>query len=277
MLRLPTSDVVDRVLQIPKAASDVLEPVLNNQMARVVPWPPQSTRYGYRIIGDNPGAPEQLDVQLVATTAVVIENALQQAKQHGLSPSAIDYGLEPQAQSGIELLSLTPDPVERAAKRWHIGLMFLLIASAGCGAAGAYAMWQKEQEYSALSHSIAVAKARVAQVRDLHEENLRLREQHERLIKRKSHEQATVMLVEALSRTLPDGAYLTSLELHDREVRLAGKSDDPASLIATLEASPEFEDVHFSAPTIQEEGAALTLFSIVARTELDPKIAGERP
>ena len=277
VLRLSAGDVVERVIQIPKAASDVLEPVLNNQLARIVPWPPQSTRFGYRVVGPNATAPDQIDVQLVATTIAVIESALQQARAHGLTPCAVDYGLEPQALAGIELMPLTPDPIERAAKRLHTGLRLCLAASIMAGAAGCYLLWQRETQFSELTSKVAAARTGVEQLKNLHEENRRLKELHGRLINRKSGETATVVLIEALSRIIPDTSYLTAIEMHDRDIRMTGRSDDPTALIAKLEASPEFEDVRFSAPTTRDEGATLTTFSIIARTELSPKKVGHQP
>jgi general secretion pathway protein L len=66
---------------------------------------------------------------------------------------------------------------------------------------------------------------------------------------------------------LPDTAYLDEFEIHEKEARLVGKSADPTSLIETLESTPEFEDVRFSAPTTREDGQKLGTFSIVGRVQ----------
>ncbi len=72
-----------------------------------------------------------------------------------------------------------------------------------------------------------------------------------------------MILVEALSRALPDTAYLTDLEIEGREVRIAGKSNATA-LIRILEESPQFENVRFSAPTTREATETVETFSIIA-------------
>jgi general secretion pathway protein L len=85
-----------------------------------------------------------------------------------------------------------------------------------------------------------------------------------------------MVLIEAMSRALPDSAYLTELEIHGRDTRIAGKSDDTTALITVLEATPQFEDVRFSAPTTREEGDTRGTFSIISRAEGGPKLE-QRP
>ncbi len=80
-------------------------------------------------------------------------------------------------------------------------------------------------------------------------------------------------LIEALSRSLPDTAYLDELEIHDSEARIVGKSADPTGLIGTLESTPEFEDVRFAAPTTREDGQTLGTFSIVGKLQGAPQHA----
>ena len=85
-----------------------------------------------------------------------------------------------------------------------------------------------------------------------------------------------MVLMEAFSRALPDTAYLTEIEIHGREARIAGKSEDPTALIPVLEATPQFEDVHFSAPTTREEGETLGTFSIISRAQGGPMLEAKR-
>ncbi len=138
-----------------------------------------------------------------------------------------------------------------------------------CGAIisglGLYYMFNLQAESEELETRLATANSRVDEVKRLNERNGQLREQRDRLLKRKMEEPAKMVLIEALSRTLPDSAYLTELEIHGRDTHISGKSDDPTALITKLEGSAHFEDVHFSAPTTREEGETVGTFSIVGR------------
>jgi general secretion pathway protein L len=273
LLRMSPADVVERTIQIPKAASDVIEPVLQNQMERIVPWSSDDTRYGYRIVGQNAAAPDQLDIQIAATTRSMLESARQRAESLGLSPYAVDFAPDVTADAAsIELQLLAPDPVKQMAWTLQTGIALLLAACLMIGAFGLYLMWNRQVESDDLEARIATARSSVEEVKRLNEENSELRQQRERLVRRKSEEPAVMVLIEAMSRALPDAAYLTELEIHGRDARIAGKSDDPTALITMLEATPQFEDVRFSAPTTREEGETAGTFSIISRAQGGPKL-----
>ncbi|MGI9383456.1 MAG: PilN domain-containing protein, partial [Methyloligellaceae bacterium] len=75
------------------------------------------------------------------------------------------------------------------------------------------------------------------------------------------------VVLEALSKALPDHSYLKKLEVRGQEVKLSGISTDAAALITRLEASPRFAKVSFSAPTTRQPGSDRETFAIVARLE----------
>jgi general secretion pathway protein L len=267
LLRLSPDDVVQRTIQIPEAASDLIEPVLENQMERIVPWPRADTYYGYRVVGANAAQPEQLDIEVVATTKNILDSALQRARSVGLAPYAVDFAPAGETAPSIELSSLVPDPVKTTASQLQFGLALLLAASVAIGAFGFYDVWSRQAQNDDLEAKIATAKSRVDEVKRLNDENSTLREQREHLAKRKSDEPPVILLIEALSRALPDTAYLAELEIHERETRIVGKSADPTGLIPLLEDTPEFEDVRFAAPTTREEGETLGTFSIIGKAQ----------
>jgi len=72
-------------------------------------------------------------------------------------------------------------------------------------------------------------------------------------------------VLEALSRALPDAAYLTELHLDNTTLRMIGLASDAPSLIAPLERSGHFTDVHFFAPTTRGPDGSLFSFHIEAR------------
>lgn len=275
LLRLSASDIVDRTVQIPAAASDVIDPVLRNQMERIVPWPVDETHYGYQIAGTNATAPDQLDIYVAATTRKVIDDALHRAHALGLKPYAVDFASEPKAATGIELLSLEADALKQTGHVVHIVLMVLLAASVAIGSFGFYLTLNRLSRNDDLEEKITASKSQVDEITKLNGENTRLKEQREHLTKRKIDEPPAFLLFEAMSRALPDTAYLTEFEIHGRETRIVGKSDDPTALITKLEDSPHFEDVRFSAPTTRQEGDTVGTFSIVGRAQGGASLEGQ--
>jgi general secretion pathway protein L len=270
VLRVSADEVVERTIQIPNAASDVIEPVLQNQMERIVPWPQEMTRYGYRVVGPNALAPDQIDVYFVATTKKIVDSALRNSGTLGLAPKAVEY--VPIAAEGVsvKLASLEPDPAVKIQKHIQTAMAMLLAISVGASAFGLYYWWNERSQQNGIEAEIAKTTSRVAELRELNQKSTVLREQREQLVKRRMEQPAIMTLLEALSRTLPDSAYLTELEIEGREARMVGKSDDPTALITELEKTPQFEDVRFSAPTTREAGESRGTFSIIARAQGGP-------
>ena len=81
----------------------------------------------------------------------------------------------------------------------------------------------------------------------------------------KRSQPAMAIMLEALSRALPDNAWLSRLEVSQGSVTLAGSATNAAALIAPIEASKHFTDVQFSAPTTRAEGEAQESFTITAK------------
>lgn len=273
LLRLSPTDVIRKAIRVPHAALDLMDSVVENKIETIVPWPQASTYHGYRI-ESGVGAGDQIDAIVFATSKQLVESQLQRAHSIGLTARAVDFAPTPEDVSSVELLSLEPDPVVKLAKRLHIALIGLACVSVVLCLFGTYQVWALDNQYAELDGKIASVMTRVEEVRRLNDENEKLKEQRERLAKRKSRNRPVMELVEALSRALPDSAYLEEFEIHDSEVRLVGKSADPTGLIGILERTPEFEDVRFSAPTTREDGQTLGTFSIVAN--IQQKSIGEK-
>lgn len=267
LLRLSPSDVLEHTLQIPDAASDLVTPILENQMERLVPWPTSETQYGYRVIGANRDASNQIDVEVVATRKDILDGALERARRLGLQPFSADYAPSPDAPNSIELISFRPDPARRMATTLHTLLLTAACLALLAFGGGAYLLWERHEALSTLETQSAAARDRVAALGKLAEENEQLKAQRDKLVLRKQEEPPIVMLIEALSRALPDTSFTTEIEFDKRDVRIVGKSINATALITDLEDSPHFEDVRFAAPTTREATETVESFVIIGRTE----------
>lgn len=267
LLRMPPSDVLVRTIQVPRQAIDVITQVVNNQIERMVPWPSSETRYGSRVVGPNVDQPDMIDVDVVATNKEILDRTVRRAQSLGLEPANVDFLPADDPDGSVELMSLLPHPARKTAARLQFTFAALLAICLVTAGLGAYQLWSGETEAAEIEAQIAAAQARVTEIGRLAEENDRLREQRGRLVKKKTEDPAMMILIEALSRALPDTAYLTGLEVEGREVRIIGKSDNATALITRLEDTSQFADVRFSAPTTREPPDNLESFSIIARAE----------
>ena len=69
------------------------------------------------------------------------------------------------------------------------------------------------------------------------------------LAKRKQTTPSSVMVLEAISRVLPDSTYVTELRIEGDKFQVVGMTQDAPSLIRLMEQSPQFTRATFFAPT----------------------------
>jgi general secretion pathway protein L len=69
------------------------------------------------------------------------------------------------------------------------------------------------------------------------------------LAKRKQTTPASIMVLEAISRALPDSTYVTELRIEGDKIQVVGMTQDAPSLIRLMEQSPQFTRATFFAPT----------------------------
>jgi general secretion pathway protein L len=86
---------------------------------------------------------------------------------------------------------------------------------------------------------------------------------------------SSVILLEALSRALPESGYLTEIRLENATLRMIGLSDDAPGLLAPLEQSGHLTGVHFFAPTTRGPDGKSFRFSIEAHVEPRSKLVEE--
>jgi len=87
------------------------------------------------------------------------------------------------------------------------------------------------------------------------------------LARRKHETQASVIVIEELSRILPDHTYVTELHIDGNTLQIAGITHDAPSLIRLIEQSPHFTRATFFAPTTRAPSDPGDRFHIEAKLE----------
>jgi general secretion pathway protein L len=263
VLRLQPAEVVETKISVPAAARDVMLPILRNQIERLAPWPAEKALFAYEVAGDS-GEAGTLTVALTVTGRNVVEGLVAELEVLGYPPDIVDCGTDADAEPRFNLL---PRQSEEAARSGRI-VVAVVAAVVGlsllAAAAGGAVMLQR-------SHELAGLEAKLAELRsksnaDGQAEGYARRQRRQALLAAEKRSQpAMTIMLEALSRALPDDAWLSRLEVSQGSVTLAGSATNAAALIGPIEASQHFTDVQFSAPTTRAEGEQQESFTITAK------------
>ncbi|MGP0094472.1 MAG: PilN domain-containing protein [Xanthobacteraceae bacterium] len=276
ILELAAEDVVLRRISVPAQARDFLSGIVRNQIERLSPWQADQAVYGFNAPASvDDGA--TLDIPVFMTSRRVVDGRVEQIAAMGLRVDRIvarerDALADTPVTLWSRLANAPPVELARARRRIGAGIAAFVALSVGVSlwAIGSASAIREESEDLA-----ARAKAIQRQLQPSHTpQSLAALQPEERAWVSKQTSAPAVITLEALSRALPDGAYLTELQLEKATLRITGLARDAPSLIAPLERSGHLVDVHFLAPTTRDSDGMAFRFSIEARVEPRLELAG---
>jgi general secretion pathway protein L len=272
VLRLLPSEVVQSRLNVPAGAREVMEPVLRNQLERLAPWPADKALLAYEIAGAG-SEPGMLDVHLAITGRSMVEGLAAELESLGYAPGVVDYGSDADAEPRLNLLPRQQQHDRQAGRRLLSLLAIVGVLAVLVGAIGAFDLVQNMRELDSLTAKMTELHAKGKLDRDA--EGFAQRQRRQAWLAAEKRAQPSVAIVlEALSRALPDDAWLSRLEISQGSVTLAGNAASAAAIVGRIEASAHFADVQFAAPTTRAQGESHESFTItaqiVAGKELEP-------
>jgi general secretion pathway protein L len=250
--------VLFRAVDFPKQAADFLDGMIRAQIDRLTPWPASEVEFG-----TTPPVPvggERVALTVAATSKQKILPLLRIAADCGAASVA---GLvnEPAAAEPIKLfdraLTGAAGGAIDIARMLRMTLIGAALAAAASLAISAYVGGWLDAEQQELQHRILQRRAA-----------LRLSEPggsaETLLAKRKQAQPSSVMVLEEISRVLPDTTYVTELRVEGDKMQVIGLTQDAPSLIRLLEQSPQFARATFFAPTTRSQSDPGERFHIEA-------------
>lgn len=263
VLRLHPSEIVQTHIGVPAAAREVMEPILRNQIERLAPWPADKALFAYEVSG---AASETgtLNVQVAVAARSAVEGLVAELDSLGYRPGVVDFGTDSTAPPGMNLLPRREQAAEGPGRLIVASVCIVMAVSVIAGAVGGALYGRRVAEMNDLAARLeAVGAERKSTLRsaDASSESRKLAW----LTAQKADQPSMALTLEALSRALPDEAWLDRLEVSQGVVTIAGSATNADRLIGHLEASKLFSDVQFSAPITRADGGAIDTFSITAK------------
>ena len=281
ILEFPADKVVRRDIGVPAGAQKFLSGVIRNQLERLSPWPPNNVVYGFNSEGSGENA-SVVDVRVLMASRTDID-----ASRHHLAALGVQVDrivannstaeIADKAAGSVTLWSrltdASRDRLERTSRLIGMGIG-VTVAVSMCLSLWAFVSTGLVRDES---ESIAVrTKALQRQVQSGRTPSAAVSTSPaERAWFLKETSVSSVILLEALSRALPESAYLTEIRLENATLRMTGLGDDAPGLLAPLEQSGHLTGVHFFAPTTRGPDGKSFRFSIEAHVEPRNKLVEE--
>jgi general secretion pathway protein L len=252
--------VLTHQLDFPARAADFLDGMVRAQVDRLTPWTISDAVFGWS--SPAPAANDRIAVMFAATSRQKVDPIRQFAGSVGAGSIVIAAPAIGDAPAPIKLLDQPLRSVMGSAINLSRLLRAILLAAGVAAAASlainAYLGGSLQSDLDELQRRISQRRAALRIGADGGTAGLGL------LAKRKQTTPSSVMVLEALTRALPDTTYVTEFRIEGDKVQVVGMTQDAASLIRLMEQSPQFTRATFFAPTTHAANEAGERFHIEA-------------
>ncbi|WP_159732821.1 PilN domain-containing protein [Methylosinus sp. Ce-a6] len=265
VLEWPREKTITRTLTLPAQARDFLAGVVANRLDRLSPWPVGQILHGH--LATPQADASRLTVRVLIAHKTDVDGARAALADMGLTVDRV-VAAAGAAREPVVLWTRGAAQGDAASRRRmrlcvggaigaYVALCAIVVAVASLSAS---ALQQEAETLAARAHALqkrADAAKNPAAVAAL--------QPRERAWIWKETSTPIVALVDALSRAIPDGAFLESLALEAGRLRMTGLAENAPPLIDALEKSGRFFDARFSAPTTRAPDGKSFRFGIEAQ------------
>jgi general secretion pathway protein L len=274
VLVLGEQDALTCVDVLPASAEGDLVKIMAHKIDLLTPWPADQGYAAQKVVSRRRDG--TLEVLVAAAARATVEHILSQLAAVGVKPASIDVAVdkEPGQTVGVDLLrSGAPEPA-RHGRAVFLLLVLLALAAAGAGWAG-WQIYQHQGRLAAQAAMTAELEQRLADLPELRTRIDALQVQANFLTNDRRSRPSPLMVLESLSRLLPDNVWLTEVTLDGRELAFSGMAEDASILIPLVEQAPEFEQARFGAPSTRMtvrslEGPEREVERFALRAVVDP-------
>ena len=247
LLVLGDDDALTCTDLLPAAAEGDLGRIMTHKLDLLTPWSAEQGYVAHKVLGRRRDG--MLEVLVAAASRPRLDDLLRDLASLGVRPAGVDVALpgsgEPTA--GVDLLR-TSTPERRGGIARLLLAVGVLLLCAALGVIG----WQIQQRRQLLdqqSRLVAGLEQRLADLPDLQARIETLRAQARFFADDRSSRPSPLLVLEVLSRLLPDTVWLTEIRLDGSELFISGLAEDASTLVPLVEGAPEFEQVRFQAPS----------------------------
>jgi general secretion pathway protein L len=254
---------VFRPLELPARAADFLDGIVRAQIDRLTPWNASEAVFGCSAPAAS--GTESITTMIAATTRKVAMTYVQAVS--GFHPAAVAVCADIAERNAgrvkvFEQKARGHLDAARLGRSLLIALGAAAVAALLAVAAATFVAGNLDAQESELVRQISQRRAAIRAGSDGAG-----RSPSAALERRKYETPASVIVLEALSRVLPDHTYVTELHLAGSKLQIVGFTRDAPSLIPLIEQSQHFTRATFYAPTTRSASDPGDRFHIEAQIE----------
>jgi hypothetical protein len=215
IVEIPPERALAKTIVLPAGAKGQLDRIIGFEIARHFPFPAERVYYQHRSVGKVEGGSGAVTVEIVAVPREVVDGICLALSDAGVRPTAIAVAADAEAKP-----------------------LFLPLA--------------QQAELESIDREIAVLKPRAEVTLRAGEAERRIGERSAAILALSAGRPPLVAALAALSRDLPDGAWLLSLSIAGREVVLDGLAPSAATVALALEKTHDLSSTVFRSPITRE-------------------------
>lgn len=272
VLRLPASmGVVCRDL-LPASAVRELGSIMAHKVDMLTPWSLDQVHFDQRV--DRQREDGQVEVSLVAAPRSVVADARRRLGTIGLEVRGVDViEDDPLAPPSVDLAHGLEIARPRSGWGGVLLWLFIVLATAG-GVAAAHHIATRHAIVAERRELVLALEQRLGDLPELRNSIEALRSETRFVAEQQRQAASPLLVLESLSRLLPDGVWLTDMSISGNAVTIQGYADEVAGVVGLIEASPLFAQAEFRAPSTRErlqmpDGSEreVSRFSVAANVE----------
>lgn len=253
-----------RPFELPGRAAEFLDGIIHAQIDRLTPWSASEAAFGWS--KPHEAEADRIMVTVAATARPLVAPYVQAVA--GLGVQSIEvFTSSPEHEADVPPIKVMDERIAGldVGKIRQILTVILLAsgitAAAAVGGSALIGMSLATQQ-DALAHRIASLRTAAGTSSNGAPGSLAAAQRSLEICKHTAP--SSVMIIEGLSRILPDNTHLTELRIENNKVQLVGVTYDAPSLIGLLERSGLFTRATFFAPTTRSPSEPGERFHIEA-------------
>ena len=266
-LCLPPGRMLRKQLRLPLAAEENIRQTLAFELDRQTPFRPDQLYFDYKVI-DRLQVEQQLLVELIVLPKDIVEDHIRQAAVLGLPITAavLEQDIVCDGDRSPNFLPVLMQPQSSRRRIW-LNLFFSGIALVFLAVSVTIPLWHKREQAVALNAMLIGAKAYAARTDALRTELDDLVAEHNFPIDKKNARVSTLVLLNELSKLLPEDTWVSLFELNGSDLQIQGETGSSSKLIEVIENSGLVKGASYKSPLTQIPGTSVERFHLAAETK----------